>query len=56
MVAGDLPESIMKAVDKYVPKNQCLAHDRNLKNEEQLNEFNVEMGNPSSSSEEAAFE
>lgn len=31
MVAGDIPESILKKVDKYVPKNQCLLHDHTIK-------------------------
>lgn len=36
MIAGDFPEAVMKAVDKYVPKSQCLFYNRQLKSEEQL--------------------
>lgn len=34
MVAGDFPETVMKAVDKYVPKSNCLLYSNHLKSEE----------------------
>jgi len=31
MIAGDIPESVLKKSDKYVPKNQCLLEDPDIK-------------------------
>lgn len=36
MVAGDFPETVMKAVDKYVPQSQCLFYNRQSNIEDQL--------------------
>jgi len=41
MVAGDFPETVMKTVDKYVPKSQCLFYKRHLKGDENLNQLSV---------------
>lgn len=41
MVAGDFPETVMKTVDKFVPKNQCLFYNRQLKSEEKLSKSNL---------------
>ncbi|KAL5238775.1 hypothetical protein ACI65C_006185 [Semiaphis heraclei] len=30
MIAGDIPESVLKKSDKYVPKNQCLLEDSDI--------------------------
>lgn len=34
MLAGDFPETVMKTVDKYVPQNQCLFYNQQLKSEQ----------------------
>jgi len=34
MVAGEIPESVLKKLDKFVPKTQCL-----------LNEHDIQMSN-----------
>ncbi|XP_022166817.1 sperm-associated antigen 6-like [Myzus persicae] len=31
MIAGDIPESLLKKLDKYVPKTQCLLYDPDIK-------------------------
>ncbi|XP_008185594.1 sperm-associated antigen 6-like isoform X2 [Acyrthosiphon pisum] len=31
MVSGDIPESILKKLDKYVPKSQCFLYDTDIK-------------------------
>jgi len=31
MIAGDIPESVLKKLDKYVPKSQCLLYDTDIK-------------------------
>lgn len=36
MVAGDFPETVMKTVDKYVPKSQCLYYNRQARSEEKI--------------------
>lgn len=41
MVAGDFPETVMKTVDKYVPKSQCLFYNRPVKSEEKLTKPNI---------------
>lgn len=56
MVAGDYPETVLKTVDKYVPKSQCFMGNRHLKSEEQLSSSYISRKNPPSIDENYSAE
>ncbi|VVC36511.1 Armadillo-type fold,Armadillo,Armadillo-like helical [Cinara cedri] len=49
LVAGDFPEAVMKTVDKYVPKSQCLFYN----NEDQIRRSSSSVKKPGLSGEES---
>lgn len=54
MVAGDFPETVMKTVDKYVPKSNCLLYNHQL-NSDELNKSHSSAKYPVSGAEESLF-
>lgn len=55
MVAGDFPEAVMKTVDKYVPKSNCLFYSsRHTKSDERQSYFSAK--NPAYGAEESFLE